>query len=89
MFIGGSILDIKSLGNFLEELTELQNSIEANITIDGRGLIQRSFYRGQSSDFESSNNVASVFRQKKGPDILANIHSLMSTCEGTQMILTI
>lgn len=65
MFIGGLILDIKSLGNFLEELTELQNSIEANITIDGRGLIQRSFYRGQSSDFESSNNVASVFRQKK------------------------
>lgn len=65
MFIGGLILNIKSLSKFLEELTESQNSIKADITIDGRGLIQRLFYRGQSSDFGSSNNVASVFRQNK------------------------
>lgn len=65
MFIGGLILDIKSVNNFLEEKRKSQKSIKANITIDGRGLPQRFFYRGQSNDFKSSNNVASIFRQEK------------------------
>jgi hypothetical protein len=58
-------LDIDSVNSFLNETIKSQQSINADITIDGRGLLQRFFYRGQANDFKSSNNVASIFRQEK------------------------
>lgn len=61
---GGFILTINSVNSFLSEKKEALDSVESSTTIDGRGLIQRLFYRGQSNDFKSSNNVASIFRGK-------------------------
>lgn len=58
-------MSIQSVSNFLSEKEKSQRSIKTNITIDGRGLPQRFFYRGQSNDFKSSNNVANIFRQAK------------------------
>ena len=58
-------MDIQSVNSFLNEKGKSQQSISTNITVDGRGLLQRFFYRGQSNDFKSSNNVASIFRQEK------------------------
>lgn len=63
--IGGSILNIQSVNSFLSKKAESLKSIKANVTVDGRGLLPRFFYRGQSNDFKSSNNVASIFRQKE------------------------
>lgn len=63
--MGGFILIIQSVSSFLSEKEASLKSIDANTTVDGRGLLPRLFYRGQSNDFESSNNVASIFRQEK------------------------
>lgn len=62
-FIGGLILVIESINDFLKEKDNQQKSINANLIFDGRGLPQRLFYRGQSNDYEGSNNVASIFRK--------------------------
>lgn len=58
-------MEIESVIDFLEERKNQQKSIETGLTSDGRGLQQRLFYRGQSSNYENSNNVASIFRQGK------------------------
>lgn len=65
LYIGGLVLCIKSVNSFLREQEKSINSIEVSTTADGRGLPQRFFYRGQANDYGSSNNVASIFRQKK------------------------
>ncbi|WP_260267874.1 FRG domain-containing protein [Pediococcus parvulus] len=58
-------MNIQSVNSFLSKKAESLKSIKANVTVDGRGLLPRFFYRGQSNDFKSSNNVASIFRQKE------------------------